>query len=319
MEQPCRSVLLKNPRACENLKKPYVKLMVKKTLINAIPHKGLRERLLDRIDPDVSVVPVVRLTGVIASSGPLRDGLNLSGVAADLEAAFKIRDAKAVALVINSPGGSPVQSSLIFKRIRALAEEHELPVLAFVEDVAASGGYMIACAADEIFADEHSVVGSIGVVSAGFGFSKLIEKLGVERRVHTAGESKAMLDPFKPEDPEEVERLEVLQEEVHKGFKDLVRKARGDKLEGDEKQLFSGEFWVATQGIKYGLVDGIGDLRAVTREKYGEKVRLRLVGGPRPWWRRRPGIVGELPDAGNFATDLLGAVEARSLWSRFGL
>lgn len=293
--------------------------MVKKTLINAIPHKGLRERLLDRIDPDVSVVPVVRLTGVIASSGPLRDGLNLSGVAGDLDAAFKTRDAKAVALVINSPGGSPVQSSLIFKRIRALAEEHELPVLAFVEDVAASGGYMIACAADEIFADEHSVVGSIGVVSAGFGFSKLIEKLGVERRVHTAGESKAMMDPFKPEDPEEVERLEALQEEVHKGFKDLVRKARGDKLEGDEKQLFSGEFWVATQGIKYGLVDGIGDLRAVTREKYGEKVRLRLIGGPRPWWRRRPGIAGELPDAGNFATDLLGAVEARSLWSRFGL
>jgi len=163
------------------------------------------------------------------------------------------------------------------------------------------------------------VVGSIGVVSAGFGFSKLIEKLGVERRVHTAGESKAMLDPFKPEDPEEVERLEALQEEVHKGFKDLVRKARGDKLEGDEKLLFSGEFWVATQGIKYGLVDGIGDLRAVTREKYGEKVRLRLVGGPRPWWRRRPGIAGELPSAGNFATDLLGAVEARSLWSRFGL
>jgi len=293
--------------------------MVKKTLINAIPHKGLRQRLLDSIDPDVAVVPVVRLSGVIATSGPLRESLNLSAVADDLETAFNVPDAKAVALIINSPGGSPVQSSLIFKRIRALAEEKELPVLAFVEDVAASGGYMIACAADEIFADEHSVVGSIGVVSAGFGFSSLIDKLGIERRVHTAGESKASLDPFKPEDPEEVARLVALQEEVHRGFKDLVRKARGERLTEAETKLFTGEFWVGTQAIGYGLIDGIGDLRSVTHEKYGEKTRLKLVGGPKPFWKRRSGIASETQLNVNFASDLLNAAEARSLWARFGL
>lgn len=293
--------------------------MVKKTIINAIPHKGLRQRLLDMIDPDVAIVPVIRLSGIIATSGPLRESLNLAAVADDLEAAFNVPEAKAVALVINSPGGSPVQSSLIFKRIRALAEEKEVPVLAFVEDVAASGGYMIACAADEIFTDEHSVVGSIGVVSAGFGFTSLIEKLGIERRVHTAGESKASLDPFKPEDPEEVARLEALQEEVHKGFKDLVRKARGDRLSEAETKLFTGEFWVGTQAINFGLIDGIGDLRSVTREKYGEKTRLKLIGGPKPFWRRKAGIASETQLNVNFAADLLKAAEARSLWARFGL
>jgi len=293
--------------------------MIKKILIKAIPHKGLRQRLLDRTDPDVAIVPVVRLTGVIATSVPLRESLNLSAVANDLETAFNVPGAKAVALVINSPGGSPVQSSLLFKRIRSLAEEKELPVYAFVEDVAASGGYMIACAADEIFADEHSVVGSIGVVSAGFGFDGLIAKLGIDRRIHTAGESKATLDPFKPENPEDVARLEELQAEVHSGFKDLVRKARGDRLSETETKLFTGEFWVGTQAIKLGLIDGIGDLRAVTREKFGKKVRLRLIGGPRPWWRKRSGIASEMSLQINFASDLLNAAESRSLWARFGL
>lgn len=293
--------------------------MVKKTIINAIPHKGLRERLLARIDPDISLVPVVRLSGVIASAGPFRDALNLAAVADDLEAAFNVRGAKAVALIVNSPGGSPVQSSLLFKRIRSLAEEKKLPVYAFVEDVAASGGYMLACAADEIFADEHSVVGSIGVVSAGFGFTGLIEKLGVERRIHTAGEAKATLDPFKPEDPEDVARLEAIQEEVHKGFKALVAKSRDGKLKGDEKKLFSGEFWVGTQAVPLGLIDGIGDLRSVLRDKFGEKVRFRLVGGPRPWWRRRSGIATGPLAGPDFAGDLLKSLEARSLWGRFGL
>lgn len=293
--------------------------MIKKTLIKAIPHKGLRQRLLDRTDPDVAIVSVVRLTGVIATSVPLRESLCLSAVAGDLEAAFNVPGAKAVALVINSPGGSPVQSSLLFKRIRSLAEEKGLPVFAFVEDVAASGGYMIACAADEIFADEHSVVGSIGVVSAGFGFDGLIAKLGIERRIHTAGESKATLDPFKPENPGEVARLEELQAEVHSGFKDLVRKARGDRLTDTETKLFTGEFWVGTQAIKLGLIDGIGDLRAVTREKFGKKVRFRLIGGPKPWWRRRSGIASEMSLQVNLASDLLNAAEARSLWARFGL
>lgn len=297
--------------------------MVKQTLIKAIPFKGLRERLLDATDPNTAIVPVVRLSGVIASaSSPLREGLSLAAVATDLEIAFNVRGARAVALIINSPGGSPVQSSLIFKRIRALAEEKKLPVLAFVEDVAASGGYMIACAADEIYADEHSVVGSIGVVSAGFGFAGLIEKLGIERRVHTAGDNKASLDPFQPEDPEDVERLETIQLEVHKGFKELVKLSRGDRLKGAQKKLFSGEFWVATQGIKLGLVDGIGDLRAVLKEKYGDKVRARLIGGPRPWWRRKPAIGSvnvDLPSGENLASGLIASLEARAHWSRFGL
>lgn len=300
----------------------------RKKIIKTIPHKGLRERLLAWIDPDIAIVPVLRLGGVISASGsPLRDGLNLAGIAGDLEAAFGHPAAKAVALIINSPGGSPVQSSLIFKRIRALANEKELPVFAFVEDAAASGGYMIACAADEIYADEHSVVGSIGVVSAGFGFTGLIEKLGVERRVHTSGESKSMLDPFKPENPADVERLLALQAEVHKGFKDLVKASRGDRLKEETPGLFSGEFWVATQALPFGLIDGIGDIRSVMQEKYGEKTKLQLVGGPRPWWRRRASVSSEMGGfqglssltGGSFAADLLANLEARALWSRFGL
>ena len=202
--------------------------------------------LRKRVAPDWAprpVVAVVRLAGIIGPSQPIRGGLNLAAVAPALEAAFAMKNAKAVALVINSPGGSPVQSSLIYKRIRQLAEEKSLPVYAFAEDVAASGGYMIACAADEIYADESSVIGSIGVVSAGFGFTGLIEKLGVERRVHTAGESKAMLDPFQPEKPDEVARLKALQEEVHENFKALVKKARGERLKADDPAIFSGEFW----------------------------------------------------------------------------
>ncbi len=300
----------------------------RKKLIKTIPHKGLQERLLAWIDPDIAIVPVLRLGGVIsASASPLRDGLNLAGIAGDLEAAFTQPGAKAVALVINSPGGSPVQSSLIFKRIRALANEHELPVYAFVEDAAASGGYMIACAADEIYADEHSVIGSIGVVSSGFGFTGLIEKLGVERRVHTSGESKSMLDPFKPENPADVERLKALQAEVHKGFKDLVKASRGSRLKEETPGLFSGEFWVATQALPFGLIDGIGDIRGVLREKFGEKTKLRLVGGPRPWWRRRASIASEMsglqgmssPFGRDFTGDLLASLETRSFWSRFGL
>ena len=202
----------------------------------------IRNRILPGWQPR-PVVAVVRLAGIIGPSQPLRGGLNLAAVAGPLEAAFSLKGAKAVALIVNSPGGSPVQSSLIYKRIRSLAEEKELPVYAFAEDVAASGGYMIACAADEIYADESSVIGSIGVVSAGFGFTGLIEKLGVERRVHTAGESKAMLDPFQPEKEEDVKRLETLQRDVHENFKKLVRDARGDRLKVDDPAIFSGEFW----------------------------------------------------------------------------
>lgn len=268
--------------------------------------------LRKRVAPDWTprpVVAVVRLSGIIGPSQPLRGGLNLAGVAAALEAAFSMKNAKAVALIVNSPGGSPVQSSLIYKRIRALAEEKSLPVYAFAEDVAASGGYMIACAADEIYADESSVVGSIGVVSAGFGFTGLIEKLGVERRVHTSGESKAMLDPFQPEKPEDVARLEALQEEVHENFKALVRKARGDRLKTDDPAIFSGAFWAGAGALERGLIDGLADLRSHMRGLYGDKVKLRLVVQRAPWWRPGGGISSRLRPSfpaigGGFAAEM---------------
>ncbi|MDP2122829.1 MAG: S49 family peptidase [Parvibaculum sp.] len=278
------------------------------------------------------VVAVVRLAGIIGPTQPIRGGLNLAAVAPALEAAFTMKNVKAVALIVNSPGGSPVQSSLIYKRIRALAEEKSLPVYAFAEDVAASGGYMIACAADEIYADESSVIGSIGVVSAGFGFTGLIEKLGVERRVHTSGESKAMLDPFQPEKPDDVARLKALQEEVHTNFKSLVAKARGARLKADDPEIFSGAFWAGEGALARGLIDGLADLRSHMRGLYGDKVRLRLVASRAPWWRPGGGMASRFgasfPAIGGgftaemgagLADGLIAAAERRSLWSRFGL
>lgn len=273
---------------------------------------------------DVPVVPVVRLSGAIGMATPFNPGLSLATVSRNLERAFAVKKAPAVALIINSPGGSPVQSHLIFKRIRSLAKEKDKHVFAFVEDVAASGGYMIACAADEIFADPSSVVGSIGVVSAGFGFNRLIDRIGIDRRVHTAGTRKVMLDPFRPERPEDVERLLALQADVHRMFIDLVRERRGAILNGPEETLFSGEFWVGTQAEDLGLIDDLGDLRTVLRARYGDKVRTPLVaqGG---WWPRRVGVgSGRLealaPAFGAGVADAaLARLEERVLWSRYGL
>jgi serine protease SohB len=207
-------------------------------------------------------------------------------VAPLLKKAFGLKSAPAVALVIDSPGGSPVQSHLIFKRIRALAAEHDKPVLVFVEDVCASGGYMIACAGDEIIVDPASIVGSIGVVSAGFGFVDALRKLGIERRVYTSGESKVILDPFQPEKPEDVARLKVIQEEVHDMFIDLVRSRRGDVLASDES-IFSGMFWSGKTAVSLGLADRTGDLRVVLREKFGDKVRMKLFSADRNFLMRR--------------------------------
>ena len=244
-----------------------------------------------RFRPDIPVVPVVRLAGVIGVSPPLRPGLMLSSTARSLERAFSVRNARAVALIVNSPGGSPAQSHLIFRRIRQLAAEKKLPVLAFVEDVGASGGYMLACAADEIICDQFSIVGSIGVVGGSFGFPKLMEKLGVERRLYTAGERKVMLDPFLPEKPEDVKRIKAIQKDIHEHFIALVKERRGGKLKGADKTLFSGEFWTAPTAIDMGLADSIGDLRATLRERYGEKVRTPLISADRGLFGRRiPGV-----------------------------
>src|SRR5580700_2012260 len=252
-----------------------------------------------RFRGDIPVVPVVRLSGVIGFSTPLKPGVTLASMARPLERAFAMRNARAVALVVNSPGGSPVQSHLIYRRIRQLAEEKKRPVIAFVEDVGASGGYMAACAADEIICDISSIVGSIGVVGGSFGFPKLMERLGIERRLYTAGEHKASLDPFLPEDAEDVQRLKTLQQEIHQGFIDLVKQSRGARLKGPEKTLFSGEYWSGTKAIELGLADGIGDLRSTLRARFGDKVVTPLIAAERSLFgRARQGIGIGLDDIG---------------------
>lgn len=264
------------------------------------------------------VVAVLRLAGIIGQLGPLRSGLSLTGLAGPIERAFSLRGLKAVALAINSPGGSPVQSALIHSRIRALAEEKKVPVLAFAEDVAASGGYWLALAADEIFADANSIIGSIGVVSAGFGFQDLIGRFGIERRMHTAGTDKAMLDPFRPEQPEHVARLAAIQQDMHDSFKALVRARRGERLRAAEDDMFSGAFWTGRRALDMGLIDGIGDLRQVARARWGERVKLRVVGQPRNWLQRRFGLESE-DRLGQLAAGAIAALETRALWARYGL
>ncbi|MCJ2135705.1 S49 family peptidase [Methylobacterium sp. J-026] len=260
-------------------------------------------------------VAVVRLSGTIGAVSPIRPGLSIASVAGSLERAFGMPGVKAVAIVINSPGGAPAQSHLIHRRIRALAAEKSLPVIAFVEDVAASGGYMIACAADEIVADPTSIVGSIGVVSAGFGFHGLLEKLGVERRVHTQGEAKSMLDPFRPEDPADVERLKRIQADIQDLFTGLVT-ARRPTLSPTEN-LFTGAVWTGRQALPLGLIDALGDLRTTMRARFGETVDLRLVA------EARGGLVARLlrrgGAPGGIAADALAALEERAAFGRFGL
>ncbi|KAJ54064.1 multidrug transporter [Actibacterium mucosum KCTC 23349] len=254
-------------------------------------------------------VAVIRLAGVIAASGSPGRALSDVVLAPVIERAFRKGKPSAVALVINSPGGSPAQSSLIASRIRRLADEKDVKVYAFVEDVAASGGYYLATAADEIWVDVHSVVGSIGVISAGFGFHEFIARHGIERRVHTAGESKSLLDPFQPEKPEDLVRLKDLQETIHAGFIDHVKTRRGAKLL-DEADLFTGNIWVGEKGIEPGLVDGVGHLVPKMKEVFGDKVRFSMH-GPRRGMLSRFGarIIG----------DVVGSVEERALWARYGL
>jgi serine protease SohB len=269
------------------------------------------------------VVSVVRLSGIIGQIGPLRRGLSLRGMAGQLERAFRPKRLRAVALAINSPGGSPVQAALIFRRIRQLARKKDVPVLVFIEEVAASGGYWLACAGDEIYADENSIVGSIGVISASFGFTEAMKRLGVERRVHTSGEHKAALDPFLPEDAHDVSRLKAIQAEVHESFKTLVRSRRGKKLRLAEEQLFNGDFWTGRRAQEIGLIDGLGDMRAVIMDRFGQDVHIMPVGERVGWLRRRLGfgIEREAPEmiGAGFAAGLVATLEERFLWSRFGL
>ncbi|MCK8780692.1 S49 family peptidase [Rhizobium sp. NTR19] len=270
------------------------------------------------------VVPVVRLHGAIMTGGSqFKPTLSLANVAPMLEKAFSNKETPVVALSINSPGGSPVQSRLIFQRIRALAEEKNKKVLVFVEDVAASGGYMIALAGDEIFADPTSIVGSIGVVSGGFGFPELLRKMGVERRVYTAGENKVILDPFQPEKEGDVEYLKSLQLEIHKVFIEMVKMRRGERL-ADDTTIFSGLFWSGQRGLDLGLIDGLGEMRDVIKRRYGKDAKLELIGSARTIFGRRvPGVVLGDADASQLAagaaSGLAASLEEKALWSRYGL
>ncbi len=275
-----------------------------------------------RFRTDIPVVPVVRIAGVIGVVTPLRPGLLLSTIARSLERAFETPRARAVALIINSPGGSPSQSHLIFRRIRQLAEEKKIPVLAFVEDVGASGGYMLACAADEIICNDFSIVGSIGVVGASFGFHELMEKVGIERRLYTSGDRKVMLDPFLPQKPDDVKRIKAIQQDIHAHFIALVKERRGSRLNGPDKTLFSGEFWTAQKAIELGLADGLGDMRSTLRERYGDKVHTPLVSAERSLFGRRlPGVnfADALTRQPGLADDLISALEIRAVWGRYGL
>ncbi len=268
------------------------------------------------------VVPVVRLHGTIGAVTPLRPGMSLGSVSKMLEKAFSTKGAKAVALQINSPGGSPVQSRQIYQRIRQLAEEKKLRVLVFVEDVAASGGYMIACAGDEIFCDPSSIVGSIGVVGGTFGFQDLIKKVGIERRLYTSGEHKATLDPFLPENPEDVARLKAIQREIHDTFIALVKQSRGSRLKSDDDYLFTGEYWAGERSVKLGLVDELGDLRTVLRARYGDKVQTPIIapaGGLLSGVMGRKSGSGSLLGLPSFPEDIISAIETRALWARYGL
>jgi len=261
------------------------------------------------------LVHVVRLHGTIGIGTPFKPPLTMEGLAGTLERAFARKGIAAVALIINSPGGAAVQSALIHARIRALSAEKNIPVFAFCEDVAASGGYWLACAGDEIYADSSSIVGSIGVIAAGFGFVDAIRKLGIERRVHTAGESKSVLDPFQPEKSEDVERLKSLQRDVHEDFKRLVRSRRDGKLRGEDSELFSGAFWSGRQALALGLIDGIGHMRDILRARFGDRTEFKLIAKPQGWGLRRLGF-GTAMDP---ASGLIDAMEIRALWGRFGL
>ena len=267
------------------------------------------------------VVAVLRFSGVIGQVGnPIRQGIYADGFIKPIEQAFNLKNLVCVAVQINSPGGSPVQSSLIFKRIRSLAEEKDVPVIAFAEDAAASGGYLLACAADEIFADESSIIGSIGVVSSGFGFVELLEKLGIERRVYTAGKSKAMLDPFKEEKVEDVTRLKELQEDVHDTFKSIVKSRRGGRIVVSDEEVYTGAFWTGRRANEMGLIDGIGELTKTMQEKYGEKVVFKPVGEKKSWLKQRLSA-SRLMGFGqkHWLNQVIPVIEEKILWNRLGL
>ena len=259
------------------------------------------------------IVPHIKLNGIIGSAGKFKQGLDFSGQEEIISKAFSTKKATSVAITINSPGGSPVQSHLIYNFIRQQAKKNKKEVLVFVEDVAASGGYLIACAGDEIYANSSSIVGSIGVIYSAFGFTELIKKIGVERRVHTAGKNKSTLDPFLDEKKEDIERLKNIQLDLHKDFIDLVEKSRGTKLKKSEVELFSGEFWSGNKAKALGLIDGIGDANQILKEKFGEDVVIKKFEKSKSWLSKK------LSSSNDHVDQLTNILEERSIWQRYGL
>jgi len=258
------------------------------------------------------IVAHIKLNGVIGNVGRFKQGLDFSGQEEIIEKAFSLKKAKAVAITINSPGGSPVQSHLIYSFIREQAKKNKMKVFVFAEDVAASGGYLIACAGDEIYANSSSIIGSIGVIYSSFGFTELIKKIGVERRVHTAGKNKSSLDPFQDEKKEDIERLKNIQLDLHKDFIDVVEESRGSKLKKDQIELFSGEFWSGNKAKELGLVDGIGNANQILKEKFGEDVVIKKFEKSKSWLSKK------LSSSTNQMDQFANILEERSIWQRYG-
>ena len=260
------------------------------------------------------IVAHIKLNGVIGNAGKFKQGIDFSGQEEIIQKAFSLKKAKAVAITINSPGGSPVQSHLIYKFIREQAKKNKKKVIIFTEDVAASGGYLIACSGDEIYANSSSIIGSIGVISASFGFKNLIEKIGVQRRVYTAGKNKSTLDPFLDEKEEDINRLKNIQLELHQDFIDVVEESRGSKLKkNSDIELFSGEFWTGKKAKELGLIDGLGNADQILREKFGDEVEIKKFGKPKGW------LAKKLSSSQDHADKLISILEERSIWQRYGL
>ncbi|MDC0855612.1 S49 family peptidase [Candidatus Pelagibacter sp.] len=257
------------------------------------------------------IIAHIKLNGVIGNAGKFKQGIDFSGQEEIIEKAFSLKKAKAVAITINSPGGSPVQSHLIYKFIRSQAKKNKKKVIVFAEDVAASGGYLIACAGDEIYANSSSIIGSIGVIYSSFGFTELIKKIGVERRVHTAGKNKSTLDPFLDEKNEDIERLKNIQLDLHKDFIKVVEDSRGDKLNKSEIELFSGEFWSGSKAKDLGLIDEIGNASEVLKEKFGEDVVVKKFEKSKSWFAKKF-------SSNNQMDQFINIVEERSIWQRYG-
>tara|TARA_Y100000588_G_scaffold286870_1_gene304862 strand:- start:147 stop:935 length:789 start_codon:yes stop_codon:yes gene_type:complete len=261
------------------------------------------------------------MSGIIGNVGALKNGITISSTQDLLEKAFKIKNSAAVALIINSPGGSPTQSSLIYKRIKKLAKKNKTKVIFFVEDVAASGGYYIACAGDEIYVDENSIVGSIGVIYTSFGFDKLIKKYGIERRIFTTGKYKSILDSFQKQKLSDVKKLKSIQSEIFKNFKEVVLKSRGKKINIQNKNIFSGSFWAGKEAVKLGLVDGIGDLNTIMEKKFGEKIKYIPIKPKKSFLKgvlSRSSYFKDLVDTKETISDMMEYMESRNIWGRYG-